>query len=117
MMLAALKLTLSPSIASASCLAVSSQRSARAGEAANTARNANAAASKTGRRNCRRDVMCEGPFAAIEAKREGECKGAMPLAERGNEQRCKSATVAETSFLPYPDMVDFTYNSADEYPC
>src|ERR1700749_2913600 len=64
MMLAALKLTFSPSIESASCLAISSQWSARAGEAAKVARSANAAASNVERRNCRRDVMCEGPFGA-----------------------------------------------------
>src|SRR5581483_8731821 len=74
MMLAALKLTLSPSMASASCLAVSSQRSARAGEAANAANSVRIAASRTERRNDSPGVMWS-PFGAIQAKGREERKG------------------------------------------
>src|ERR1700759_591734 len=76
-MLGALKLTFTPSIASASCLAVSSQRSARAGDVTNAAKSASAAARRIGRRNCRRDVICRGPFIAIQANGRRECKGGL----------------------------------------
>src|SRR4029079_8926345 len=64
-----LKLTVPPSIWPASCLATSSQRSARAGEAEKAA-SASAAASRTGRRNCRRDVICECPLGPLKLAAE-----------------------------------------------
>jgi len=54
---------------------MSSQLSARAGEAENAANSASSAASRIGRRSCRRDVIGEGPFVAIEANERGERKG------------------------------------------
>src|ERR1700741_2389998 len=75
MMLAALKLTLSPSIARASSAASSSQWSARAGELANAPNSTQAAASGIKRRNGRRNVMMKRPVrAAIEAADEASRK-------------------------------------------
>src|SRR5437660_11456812 len=79
-MLPALKLTFSLSIWLASSLALSSQRSARAGETENAATSASAATRKIGRRSGRRDVMCECPFGRIEAWEDARRKeGVSPV--------------------------------------
>src|SRR5579871_1138956 len=93
MMLAALKLTLSPLMEPASWAAISSQWSARADEAANSVSNASVATSNVDRRNCRRDVMCEGPFCAIEACAAGSCKSQPPCQPPGNQSEARSAAV------------------------
>ena len=79
MMLAALKLTLRPSIALASSLALSSQWSARAGEAASAANSARVAG-RIDRRSGRRNVMvkCPREQADIEAADDASRKSAAP---------------------------------------
>src|SRR5690242_8356442 len=99
MMFAALKLTLSPSIAPASCAAVSSQRSARAGEADSAAKDASRAASRIGRRNGRRDVIWQNPFVAIEANGEGERKGTMRVLASG-PKAVAGQPAAPRTFIP-----------------
>src|SRR5215212_2109466 len=73
-MLPVLTLILRPSIWLFNSLAVSSQRSARAGEILNAANNASVAASKVGRRNCGPKAIVM-PLCAIEPRARISCKG------------------------------------------
>src|SRR5882724_9411008 len=68
-MLPVLTLILMPSIWFFNSLAVSSQRSARAGDAPTAATSASVAASKIGRRNCGPKAIFECPFTPLNSAR------------------------------------------------
>src|SRR5882757_4953705 len=95
MTLAAVMPTLTPSIWPASCFAMSSQRSARAGAGPNAANSASAVASQTSRRNCRSGVILDAPLGLLKRRkatgaREGVSPSEAWYADRTTKEQVKA---------------------------
>src|ERR1700722_19593387 len=91
-MLAAVMPTFSPSIWPLSWLAMSSQRSARAGEAAKAANAAIMAASRIGRQKCRRDVIGAAPSSRHKSLKPEQSARTFLLAKKSLERwDCREA--------------------------